>query len=298
MMAEAAAGRIKGMYIVGENPVASFPDPTEVERALAGLEFLLVQEMFLTETATHATVVFPAASFAEKDGTFTNFEGRVQAVRRALPALGESRTDWEIILALAAAMGAPMGMETLDDVQSEIEALVPFFRVAGKEESDAAVPANGNGAPWARRRLYEKLFPSTFGCFSPVDYQPEAEGGDEYPLTLVTGGQLFQFGTGSRTSRSSRLRRFAPESFVEVAAADAERLDIGDGEEVRLVSAAGSVDAVAKVTNAQPAGTLFAPLAFPDGRINGLFPAILDAQSKAPALGHCAVRLERRQTHV
>ncbi len=290
MIAEAAAGRIKGMYVVGENPVASFPDPAEVERGLAGLEFLLVQDIFLTETAAMATVVLPAASFAEKDGTFTNFEGRVQAVRKAFPPLGDSRPDWEIILALAAGMGSPLSVETLNDVQREIEGLVPFFQAAPS-------PA-GDDTPWAARRLYEQLFPSTFGRFSPVDYEPGEGETEDYPLILITGGQLYQFGTGSRTSRSSGLRRFAPESYVEVATADAQRLEIANGEEVRVISATGTVDALAKVTDAQPSGMLFAPLAFPDGRVNGLFPAILDAQSKTPALGHCAVRLERRQSHV
>jgi formate dehydrogenase major subunit len=278
------------MYVVGENPVASFPDPAEVERGLAGLEFLLVQDIFLTETAAMATVVLPAASFAEKDGTFTNFEGRVQAVRKAFPPIGDSRPDWEIILDLAAGMGSPLSVESLSDVQREMEGLVPFFQ--------AAASPIGDDTPWAARRLYEQLFPSTFGRFSPVDYEPGEGETEEYPLILITGGQLYQFGTGSRTSRSSGLRRFAPESYVEVATADAQRLEIADGEEVRVISATGTVDALAKVTDAQPSGMLFAPFAFPDGRVNGLFPAILDAQSKTPALGHCAVRLERRQSHV
>ncbi len=298
MIAEAAAGRVKGMYIVGENPVASFPDPIEVERGLAALEFLLVQDIFLTETAALATVVLPAASFAEKDGTFTNFEGRVQPVRRAFPPIGDSRPDWEIILALAAAMGSPFCLETLDDIQREIGGLVPFFQSANGDKGGNGAPAGGHGAPWAARRLYEQLFPSTFGRFSPVDYVPGEGRTEDYPLILITGGQLYQFGTGSRTSRSSGLRRFAAESYVEVATADAQRLEIGNGEEVRVVSATGTVDALAKVTDAQPTGMLFAPLAFPDGRVNRLFPAILDAQSKTPALGHCAVRLERRHSHV
>ncbi|MFH0917185.1 MAG: molybdopterin-dependent oxidoreductase, partial [bacterium] len=295
MMAEAAAGHVKGMYIVGENPVASFPDSAAVEHGLTTLDFLLVQDIFPTETAALASVVLPAASFAEKDGTFTNFEGRVQAVRQALRPLGDSRPDWEIMLALAAAMGSPLPFETLSDIEREIVELVPFYEAVG-EGGDGA-PAHRDGQPWSRRRLYERLFPSTFGRFWPVDYVPEEGPTDEYPLTLLTGAQLYAFGTGSRTSRSSWLQRFAPESYLEVAVSDARRLEISDGEEVRVVSATGALDAVAKVTDAQPAGILFAPLAFPDGRVNGLFPAIVDAKSKTPALGHCAVRLERRHPH-
>jgi predicted molibdopterin-dependent oxidoreductase YjgC len=298
MIAEAAAGRIKGMYIVGENPVASFPEAAAVEQGLANLEFLLVQDIFLTETAALATVVLPAASFAEKDGTFTNFEGRVQPVRKALPPLGDSRPDWEIIRALAAAMGSPLRLETLDDVQLEMMELVPFFEGASEEGGRSGAPARPGTAPRASPRQYERLFPSTFGRFSPVDYVPEDGRTEEYPLVLVTGGQLYHFGTGSRTSRSSGLSKFAPDSYVEVGEADARRLGLEDGDEVRVVSAMGTVDATAKVTHAQPAGVLFAPSVFPDGRVNGLFPAILDAQSKTPALGHCAVRLERRPSNV
>ena len=290
-MAEAAGGRVKGMYIVGENPVASFPDPAVVEHALTALDFLLVQDIFLTETAALATVVLPAASFAEKEGTFTNFEGRVQTVRKALPPRGDSRPDWQIMLTLAAAMGSPLPFETVDDIEREIVELVPFYEGA-RGKSDGS-----DDEPWLRRRLFEHMFPSTFGRFWPVDHVPDEGPAEEYPLTLLTGAPLYQFGTGSRTSRSSRLSRFAQESHVEIGLADARRLEIGDGDEVRVVSAAGAVDAVARLTEAQPAGTLFASLASPGGRVNRLFSTILDEQSKTPALGHCKVRLERRQPH-
>jgi formate dehydrogenase alpha subunit len=298
MLAGVATGRIKGMYIVGENPVAGFPDPLGVARGLATLEFLLVQDIFLTDTAALATVVLPAASFAEKDGTFTNFEGRVQAVRKALPPLGESRSDWEMILALAAAMGMPSRHKTLQEIQHEMVELVPFFEIAPDGNGEVGAAGVRDAAPWTRRRLYGQPFPSTFGRFSPVDYVPEEGPTDEYPLILVTGGNLYQCGSGSRTSRSSRLRRFVPESYVEIGSEDARRLEIQDGESVQVVSATGTVDAVAKIVNTQPAGIMFAPLVFPNGQLNGLFPAILDPKAEVPALGRCTVRLERRQSHV
>jgi formate dehydrogenase alpha subunit len=296
MMSAAAAGEIKGMVIVGENPVASFPDPATVEKGLGALDFLLVQDIFLTETAALATVVLPAASFAEKEGTFTNFEGRVQAVRQALEPYGESRADWEITLALAEALGAPLPFKSLADVEREICEVVPFYD--GVCDGGVRPSTNRDTEPWAKRRLYGRLFPSTFGRFVPVDYVPEDGSTEEYPLTLVTGSLLYQFGTGSRISRSSRLSSLAPELHVEISVVDAQRLGIGDGDDVQVVSATGAVDAVAKVTDAQPTGMVFAPLSSPVGRINRLFPAIVDAQSNAPALGHCAVRLERRSPHV
>jgi formate dehydrogenase alpha subunit len=298
MIAGAATGRIRGMFIVGENPVAGLPDPASVVRGLTALDFLLVQDIFLTETAALASVVFPAASFAAKDGTFTNFEGRVQAVRKALPPMGDSRADWEIILDLADAMGSSPRWKTPEEVQREMVEMVPFFETARTGMEEGGVGGERDDAPWSRRRLYGRLFPSTFCRFSPVEYVPEEGPNDEYPLVLVTGGHLYQFGTGSRTSRSSRLRRFMPDSYVEIGTEDAQRLGIANGEEVRVISAAGTADAVARISDAQPLGTMFAPLAFPDGRINGLFPTILDPQCEVPALGRCAVRLERRQSDV
>jgi formate dehydrogenase alpha subunit len=292
-MTAAAAGQVRGMMIVGENPVGCFPDPDTVERGLRALDFLLVQDIFLTETAALATVVLPAASFAEKDGSFTNFEGRVQPVCQALPPYCGSRPDWQIILALAEAMGSPLPFEGLDDIEREIIDLVPFYEGAGAG-GDGGPGAGAYTEPWAKRRLHEWLFPSTFGRFLPVDYVAEEGVSDEYPLTLVTGSSLYQFGTGSRTSRSTRLSSFAPQPYVEISATDAGRLGIDDGEEVQIVSTMAAVGAVARVTDVQPVGVVFAPLASPDGRVNRLFPAIVDPQSKTPALGHVAVRLERR----
>jgi formate dehydrogenase alpha subunit len=296
MMAGAATGKVRGMYVVGENPVAGFPDPASVIKGLTGLEFLLVQDIFLTETAELATVVLPAASFAEKDGTFTNFEGRVRAVRKALTPLEDTRPDWEIIVKLATALGASERYKTVAEIQSEMVELVPFFELGEGEAAEEGAPGENGTAPWLRRRLYGRLFPSTFGRFLPVDYTPKEELTDEYPLVLMTGGHLYRSSTGSRSSRSPRLSRFAPDSYVEVSKEDAQALEIEDGEEVRVVSAAGSVDAVAKISDAQPAGMMFAPQVFPDGRVNGLFPAILESETST--LGSCAVRVERRGSHV
>jgi predicted molibdopterin-dependent oxidoreductase YjgC len=298
MIAGAAAGSIKGMYIVGENPVSSFPDPASVRSALTSLDFLLVQDIFLTETARLATVVLPASSFAEKEGTFTNFEGRAQAVRKAIEPPGDSRPDWQIIMDLAAAMGSPFPYASLQEVAGEIEELVPFYDGLGQERETARGAAiSRDDAPWSRRRLYERVFPSGFGRFSGVDYSPVEEPTDDYPLTLLTGSVLYHFGTGSRTSHSPRLHAFLPSSFLEVSESDARRLSIADGDEVGVVSAAGAIQAVVKVSDGLPAGMLFAPLSFPDSPVNDLFSVALDAQSKTPATGRCAVRRERRHLH-
>ncbi len=295
-MTAAVDGRVRGMMIVGENPVACFPDPWTIERGLSNLDFLLVQDLFLTETAALATVVLPAASFAEKNGSFTNFEGRVQPVRQAFPPRGETRPDWQIILALAEAMGSSLPFETVEDIEREIVATVSFYEGVG-DSGNGALPSRAEATPWERRRLHEWFFPSTFGRFLPVDYAPEEGPLEEYGLTLVTGSSLYQFGTGARTSRSSRLSSFSPPPYVEISASDARRLGIEDGDEVQVTSALAAIEAIARVTDIQPAGVVFAPLAFPEGKVNRLFPAIVDPQSQTPALGHVAVRVERRSSH-
>ncbi|HEY90422.1 MAG TPA: molybdopterin-dependent oxidoreductase, partial [Dehalococcoidia bacterium] len=297
MIEQAAAGKIKGMLIVGENPVAGFPSPSLVKKALASLEFLVVVDMFSTETAKLATVVLPAASFAEKEGTFTNFEGRVQQINKAVKPVGASQPDWQIILWLAEAMNSPMPYNSPRQVMNEIEELVPFYRHTKphtsleKEELEWAEPDSGS---MERRRLYKGLFPSGFWRFSPVQYNPRpVNPGDGYPLTLVTGSVLPHLGSGTRSQMASRLKRFSPHSWVETTKADASSNGFSDGDDVRVVSPAGAVTTTIRITHTLPAGTLFMPISFPESPVNALFDLVLDARTKAPSFKSCAVRLER-----
>lgn len=274
MIGQAKEGKIKGIYIVGENPALSFPQLSLVRDALAGLDFLVVQDMFLTETAKLATVVLPAASFAEKEGTFTNFEGRVQQVRQAIKPPGDSLPDWEIILQLANKMGCPMPYSSLQEVVDEIKEMVPLYQDTGYAGSEIK------------------------GRFSPVQHVTQAETSkDGYPLTLLTGTTLYQFGTGSRSSRTSRLKKFQPEAFVEVSQVDAQRLGISQDDEVKVVSPVGEVSAKARFTNTLPEGILFMPISFPASPVNELFSIALDSQAKTPSVKACAVRLERIESH-
>jgi len=296
MIDQAKQGKVKGMLIMGENPELSFPSPSLVKEALGSLDFLVVTDLFLTETAKLATVVLPAASFAEKEGTFTNFEGRVQEVRKAIEPLAESLPDWEIMLLLAGRMGHPMPYTSPQQVMEEIRELVPLYQRTGYTESEtgdlewAGLEDSSIGA----RRLYKGPFPSGFGRFSPVEYAPPKKPPkDGYPLTLQSGSILYHFGTGSRSLRASRLKRFFPEAFVEINEADAKNLEIGDGDVVRVISPAGEVNAKAKVTDTLPLGMLFMPVSFPESPVNELFGIALDPQAKTPALKACSVRLER-----
>jgi len=299
MIEQAEVGGIKGMLIVGENPVSSFPHSSLVRNALASLEFLVVSDMFLSETAKLATVVLPAASFAEKEGTFTNFEGRVQRVRKAIEPLGDSLPDWEIILQLAERMGHPMSYSSPQQVMDEIEQLVPLYqRLAyGDVEKEELDLADLESDRLEARRLYTGPFPSGFARFSPVEYTPPTNvSGDGFQLILLSGSILHHFGSGSRSSRASRLQKFSPHAWVEISEADAKDLGFSDGDGVKVVSPVGEVTTTVKVTETLPSGMLFMPISFPESPVNELFGIALDPRVKTPSLKACAVRLERTGT--
>jgi formate dehydrogenase alpha subunit len=295
MMEQAKKRKLKGMFIVGENPAASFPSHSRVKKALESLEFLAVADMFLTETAKLADVVLPSASFAEKEGTFTNFEGRTQPVRKAIEPVGGCRPDWKIILQLSREMGQPMPYSSLQEVISEIEELVPFYQplaTADLEKEDVEwAELEGEGVRTSR--LYKGPFPSGFGRLSPASYTPPAEPSTNgYPLTLLSGSILPHFGSGTRTLRASRLKEFSPKPWLEISRDEAKRFKLGDGDLVRVVSPAGELTTTVRVTDL-PAGLLFMPVSFPESPVGELLEVKLDPRSKAPSLKSCPVRLER-----
>lgn len=283
MVIGAKEGKIKGMYIVGENPVVSFPNSNLVRQALESLDFLVVQDMFLTETAKLAKVVLPAASFAEKEGTFTNFDGTVRKLRKALEPCGGSLPDWEITLRLVQKMNYPMLYFSPQEMMDEIAELVPLYQ--GVNYAD--LEKKGRHSP-------RRQFSGTLGHFSPVEYISRPDSLDNgYPYTLLTGTILYQFGTGSRSSRSSRLKKFSPEAFVEISKADAKGLKVKDGDKVRIVSSVGELVTSVKITDMLNKGMIFMPLSFPESSVNGLFDIVLAPRTKSPALKTCSVRLER-----
>jgi formate dehydrogenase alpha subunit len=288
IMEQVKRGKIKGMYIVGENPVLSFPNSRLVAEILSSLDFLVVQDMFLTETAKLANVVLPAASFAEKEGTFTNFEGRVNRVRKAIEPVGESLPDWEIILRLADRMGFPMPYSSLHDVMSEIEELVPSYEDYTDSERQDELAYGETGRTYGRQLL------KGFARFSPAKYTPqEGKRKSDYPFTLFTGATLYHFGTGSRSSRSLRLKKFTPEAFVEIGESDARKLAITDGGKVKLISPVGELTTMAKITDTLRKGMLFMPVSFPEAPVNELFDIVLNPETKAPSLKACSVKIEK-----
>jgi formate dehydrogenase (NADP+) alpha subunit len=299
MMEEARKGKIKAMYIVGENPVLSFPNSRLTKETMTSLNFLVVQDMFLTETAKLADVLLPAASFAEKEGTFTNFEGRVQKVQRAIAPLGQSLPDWEIILRLAGEMGAPLPYSSPQQVMDEIVACCQLpayssYEAGGHLELEAkSLYGTESSSSRGVGRIRGSQFPEGFARFCPVEYVPPAKARKSYPFTLLTGTVFDHFGTGSRSSRSRRLKRFSPEAFVDVCESDARGLAITDGEMVKVVSPVGEVAARVKITSTLSEGMLFMPISFPEAPVNELFGIALNPETKAPALKACSVKIDK-----
>ena len=301
IMEQAKEGKIKGMYIVGENPVLSFPDSKLITQILASLNFLVVQDMFLTETARLANVVLPAASFAEKEGTFTNFEGRVRGIQRAIKPLGESLPDWQIVLWLADKMGYAMPYSSPQQVMGEIAdscELSAYSLYEGlsyaESERKSLFQAESNSSSWGVGRVHGGRFIKGFDRFCPVEYVPQAKAEGDYPYTLLTGAVLYHFGTGSRSSRSSRLKKFSPEAFLEVGEVNAKELALSNGDRVKIVSAIGEVTTTVKITDTLPEGVFFMPLSFPETPANELFGISLDPEANTPSLKACNVRIEKK----
>jgi formate dehydrogenase alpha subunit len=292
----AAKGDIRGLYVVGENPMISDPDLNHVKEGLEKLDFLVVQDIFLTETAQLADVVLPAASFAEKEGTFTNTERRVQRVRKAVEPPGQARPDWEIVCLLASRMGYAMSYHSAEDIFEEIRKVTPSYAGMTYKRLDKC------GLQWpcptedhpGTKYLHKDKFARGKGKFHAIEYTPPAEQTDgKYPFLLTTGRVLFQYHTGTMTRRSAGLNECSPECLVEVNRSDAERLGIANGEMVKVSSRRGSVKARALVGETTDAGTIFIPFHFYEAAANILTIAALDPQAKIPEYKVCAVRLEK-----
>ncbi len=296
MMEGAAHSTVKGMYIMGENPVLSDADAGHVVHALEKLEFLVVQDIFLTETARLADVVLPGASFAEKDGTFSNTERRVQRVRKAVEPVGGSKADWQIICELATAMGYPMKYSSPAHVMKEIAALTPSYGGISYdrlEKGGLQWPCPSPDHP-GTPVLHVGRFSRGLGKFHPVEYVPPDEMPDEnYPLILSTGRRYYHYHTGTMTMRTGSLEVHYGREHLEINPADAERLDIRDGDTVRVSSRRGSVELEARITDVVLPGMVFTSFHFPEVAVNRLTNPARDSIAKIPELKVCAVKVER-----
>ena len=314
MVPAAGEGKIKALYIMGEDPVMSDPDSAHIRHCLEKVDFLVLQEIFPSETSAFADVLLPGVSFAEKTGTFTNTERRIQMVHKAIEPPGEALEDWRIIAALARRILAAgerhveggthssWDYEDTSQVMSEINALTPSYAGVFFERLE-----RGERLQWPVRDglhpgtpiLHIGQFARGKGKFMPIDHIPPAEmPDDEYPILLNTGRVLYHWHGGQMTRRSSGLLEVYDQALVEVNPDDAVRLGINghDGKDhpsrVRLTSRRGSIEAEAWVTDRVPPGMVFANFHFPASSANELTLAALDPVAKIPEFKICAVKLE------
>jgi formate dehydrogenase major subunit/formate dehydrogenase alpha subunit len=296
MIPKAYEGELKALYIVGENPLVSDPDLNHAEKSFKKLDFLVVQDIFLTETARQAHVVLPATCFAEKEGTFTNTERRVQRVRKVVDGPGQARGDWEILCDLSSRMGIPMAWENSQAVMEDIRNVTPSYAgiTYGRiEEEGLHWPCPGTEHP-GTPILHGEKFNRGKGLFHAIDYLPPNEQVDEeYPMYLTTGRVLYQYHTGTMTMKSDGLNDRAPESFVEISRADAEKYGLEDGNMVKVMSRRGEIQARLKVSQKAVSGTVFIPFHFAQAAANRLTNAALDPVSKIPEYKVCAIKLSK-----
>ena len=278
-------GDIKGLYVMGENPMLSEPHLEHTRQAMEKLEFLVVQDIFLSETAWLADVVFPAAAFAEKDGSFTNTERRIQRVRQAVLPPGEAKPDWEIISLLTEKMGQPLGYQSASQITEEIASLTPIYGGILFNRLD-----NG-GLQWpcldtshpGTKFLYQDGFARGRGKFHAIDYIPPAESISKgFPLVLTTGRVLEHWHTGTMSRRSNVLSELNPNGVVEMSPSDALKLGLIEGDSIVVASKRGRLEAPLHITEELPPGVVFMPFHWHEAAANILTNDALDPVAKIP----------------
>ena len=295
------SGDIKGLFIFGEDPVRTDPDTAHVIRALKSLDFLVVDDLFLTETAKYADVVLPGRSYAEKEGTFSNTERRVQRIRTAVTIPGETRLDTDIFIDLMNRMGYAQPQLTSAQIMDEIAELTPSFHGISHERLDSAEVA-GAGLQWPCKGpdhpgtpiMHVGQFTRGKGAFSLAEYIPAAELPDaDYPLMLTTGRVLAQYNACAMTDKTPGLNEISGSSFIEMNCEDAAALGVADGDRVRVSSRRGSIESTAHVSGKTNPGQTWMPFHFQDGNANWLTNAALDRICSTPEYKVCAVRVEK-----
>lgn len=300
MMQAAQCGEIKLMYIMGENPMVSDPDTAHIRESLENLDCLIVQDIFPTETTELADVVLPVACFAEKDGTFTNTERRVQRVRRAVKAPGEAKADWEVFVEIMKRLGMEAPYEKPEDVMKEIAQSTQLYggitydRIEHKGLQWPCPSPDHPGTPY----LHKDKFSRGKGLFVPVHHVDSAELQDEaYPFILTTGRILYHYHTRTMTKRVEGLHAIASEGFIEISPNTAEKLGVEDGELVKVASRRGELEVKARVTDTIQDQVVFMPFHFAETAANILTNAsALDEISSMPELKVCAVSVEKLKT--
>ncbi len=293
MMSAKPEGGIKAMYIMGENPIITDPDMRHTRQSLTNLEFLVVQDIFPTETAVIADVILPAAAYAEKDGTFTNTERRVQRVRKAVEPPGEAKPDWEIITLLAEKMGHRFGYKNPEQIMEEIASLTPIYggihydRLNGYGLQWPCTDRNHPGTPV----LHQNKFIRGLGKFHAVEYKAPAESASPgFPLILTTGRILEHYHTGSMTRRSEVLDKLCPTGTIDIHPDDALKLGIVDGDIVAVASERGKIEAPVRITDETAPGLAFMAFHWSELPVNVVTSTASDPSAKIPEFKVSAVK--------
>ncbi|HEV7846142.1 MAG TPA: formate dehydrogenase subunit alpha, partial [Thermoleophilaceae bacterium] len=298
IIASALHGGVRGMYMMGENPFLSDPNVNKVRKALSALDFLVVQDIFLTETAEFADVVLPASSYMEKDGTYTNTDRRVQIGRKVLDPPGEAREDWKIICDISSRVGYPMDYGSPREVFDEMAAIMPNYAGLSYDNLGATGKLYPNPDPEHSDGTVV-LFDERFGTddgkahLVPAEWLPAKElPDDEFPFILNTGRLLEHWHTGTMTRRSFALDAIQPEAHVFLNPEDAASMGIGEGDFVRVTSRRGSIELAARISHRDTPGTCFIPFHFREAAANVLTIDEIDPHGKIPEFKFCAVKVE------
>ena len=296
MLKAAMAGEVKAMFILGENPMVSDVDIQHVEKSLEALDFLVVQDIFMSETARLADVVLPGVSFAEKDGTFTNTERKVKRVRKAIEPIGLSRQDWEIICDLSTRMGYPMHYDDPSKILEEVAQVTPSYGgiYYDRIETEGLHWPCPNRAHPGTPYLHKDRFSRGLGLFHAIEYLPPEELPDkEYPYLLTTGRIYVHYHTGTMTRRSPSLNKEVEEGFAEINPRQAKELGIIQGERIKVFSRRGEIEIKADLSERMEGNTIFIPFHFVESAANRLTNPAFDPIAQIPEFKVCAVRIEK-----
>jgi formate dehydrogenase alpha subunit len=282
MFDKIAEGKMKALYVFGEDPFITLPNLERLRNGLPHLEFLVVQDLFMTHLGSYAHVILPGASFAEKDGTFTNMERRVQRVRKAISPVGDARPDWKIICDLSTKMGYPMGYHSPAEIMEEITSVVPFY--AGISYSNL----EKGGIQWSSKNGWERKF-------LPIEYKgPAEQPDDKYPLWIIPRGFHYHYGIGTTTKRAMGLAKIFPDSCIEVHPEDATKARLEDGAKVKVVSPRGEAETICKISRALPKGVAYFATTFFPTFANNLLISGYDATTKNPEYKVFIGRIEKK----
>jgi formate dehydrogenase alpha subunit len=296
MLKAAMAGEVKAMFVLGENPMVSDPDIQHVEKSLEALDFLVVQDIFMSETARLADVVLPGVSFAEKDGTFTNTERKVKRVRKAIEPIGSSRQDWEILCDLSTRMGYPMHYDHPSKILEEVAQVTPSYGgiYYDRIETEGLHWPCPNRAHPGTPYLHKDRFSRGLGLFHAIEYLPPEELPDkEYPYMMTTGRIYVHYHTGTMSRRSPSLNKEVEEGFAEINPRQARELGIIQGEKIKVFSRRGEIEIKADLSERMDRNTIFIPFHFVESAANMLTNPAFDPIAKIPEFKVCAVKIEK-----